>query len=103
MVFDWFHSLALGSISNFVQLNEKFLECFASSIRIKKYLMEHLSMEQCEETLCQWYEHFTKVTKQIKDITPHKKIAAFQRGIHGEEFLKMLIIDLPTNFADLVV
>lgn len=62
--------------------------------------MKLLNMEQCKENLCQWHEHFTKVTEEIEGIILHEKIVAFQQGLRDEEFLKILFIDPPTSFVD---
>lgn len=49
---------------------------FAGSVKIKKDPMELLSTKECEKkTLCQWYERFSEVAKEIEDITSHEKIA----------------------------
>lgn len=69
---DWFRTLALGSISSFAWLKNIFLEYFAGSVKIKKDPMELSSTKECEKkTLCQWYERFSEVAKEIEDITSH--------------------------------
>lgn len=110
---DWFYSLESGSITSFVTLKERFLECFASSLRIflecfasslriKHTLMELFGMQQREkESLCHWYERFVKVAAEVDDLTSKEKMAAFQRGLHDDEFVKNMIIDPPSDFTDL--
>lgn len=70
MATDWFYTVSPRSITSFKRLKGKFMERLAGSIRIKKDLMEPSNIKQHDkETLCQWYELFTKVVEDIEDIT----------------------------------
>lgn len=65
----------------------------------------HKQLRQRErESLCDWYDWFSKVASEMEELTQHEKLVTFQRGwLKDDDFLYSLTVDLPSNFMDVVV
>ncbi|XP_016199248.1 uncharacterized protein LOC107640217 [Arachis ipaensis] len=96
----WFSNLSEGSISNFDELADQFVNHFAAS-KIYVHNSDYLSTikQGPNESLKDYMTRFAEVTNEIPNLNPEVHLHAMKSGLRPGKFQESIVIAKPKTLA----
>ncbi|XP_025702531.1 uncharacterized protein [Arachis hypogaea] len=97
----WFSNLPEGSISNFDELVDQFVNHFAAS-KIYVHNSDYLSTikQGLNESLKDYMTRFIEATNEIPNLNPEVHLHALKSGLRPEKFQESIVIAKPKALAE---
>ncbi|XP_072064486.1 uncharacterized protein [Arachis hypogaea] len=97
----WFSNLPEGSISNFDELADQFVNHFAAS-KIYVHNSDYLSTikQGPNESLKDYMTRFAEATNEIPNLNPEVHLHALKSGLHPGKFQESIVIAKPKTLAE---
>ena len=97
----WFSSVLAGTIHNFPELSQAFVNRF-SSIQVYKKTLDSLNAiyQGSQETLREYLDRFNTVAMQIEDLNFIVELQSIKKGLRAGFFADSLAINPPRSLTE---
>ncbi|XP_021629659.1 uncharacterized protein LOC110627617 [Manihot esculenta] len=98
----WFNSLESGSVRNFVDLANMFINSFIAGVTERKMSYLETIRQRRNESLREYVARFNAEALQISELDEARAVEAMQKGMTSPEFFGSLYRKLHTTLSELI-